>query len=96
MLKQYARELSGLTKQQALVALSTKNLTSKPIEQVLSQMGLIASEDIIQAELLQTTLAKQAEILDSLDMFNMNTKTEKIYIFSIQNYNIYNHLNFSQ
>lgn len=80
VLQKYADELSGLTKRQALVALSTKNLTDTQVDQVLSQMGLIALEDRIQAELLETTLAqqglstaKQVAILNSLDMINMDT-----------------------
>ena len=56
---QYANALKGLNKEQALLALSYKNLSVQQKEQILSQMGLIASENTIQSELLQTTLTQK-------------------------------------
>lgn len=72
--------ISGLNLQQAQLALSTKNLTQEQMNQVLAQAGLIASEDTIQSELLQTTLAqsslsaeKQKAILVALGLMDATT-----------------------
>ena len=46
--------------QQAQLALSTRNLTQEQMHQVLVQAGLIASEDKIQAELVQSALAQSS------------------------------------
>ena len=72
--------ISGLNLQQAQLALSTRNLTQEQINQVLVQTGLIASEDKIQAELVQSALAqsslsaeKQKAILMELGLMDANT-----------------------
>lgn len=52
--------IKGLDLQQAQLALSTKNLTKEQMNQVLVQAGIIASEDKIQAELVQSALAQSA------------------------------------
>ena len=77
---QYANALNGLNKEQALLALSYKNLSVQQKEQILSQMGLIASENTIQSELLQTTLAQKGvsaeranAILVELGLMNAET-----------------------
>lgn len=66
--------------QQAQLALSTKNLTKEQMNQVLVQAGLIASEDQIQAELVQSALAqsslsaeKQKAILIGTGLINRRT-----------------------
>lgn len=59
VVQQYANALSGLNEKQVLLALSYKKLSAEQKEQILLQMGLKASEDTIQAELLQTTLAQK-------------------------------------
>lgn len=76
--------INGLNLQQAQLALSTRNLTQEQMHQVLVQAGLIASEDKIQAELVQSALAqsslsaeKQKAILMDLDL--MNKRTLEIY-----------------
>ncbi|MBE7036086.1 MAG: hypothetical protein E7403_02195 [Ruminococcaceae bacterium] len=63
--------------QQAQLALSTKILTDEQKKQILVQAGLKASEDAIQAELLETTLKqagvsaeKRKTILDTLGLMN--------------------------
>ncbi len=72
--------INGLNLQQAQLALSTRNLTQKQMNQVLVQAGLIASEDRIQAELLQSALAqaglsaeKQKAILKELELIDVTT-----------------------
>lgn len=77
---QYANALKGLNKEQALLALSYKNLSIQQKEQILSQMGLIASENTIQSELLQTALAQKGvskekanAIMIDLGLMNSNT-----------------------
>ena len=72
--------INGLNLQQAQLVLSTKNLTQEQMNQVLTQAGLIASENTIQAELLQTTLAqqglsveKQKAVLVELGLMNSQT-----------------------
>lgn len=77
---QYANALNGLNKEQALLALSYKNLSIQQKEQILSQMGLIASENTIQSELLQTALAQKGvskekanAIMIDLGLMNSNT-----------------------
>lgn len=65
---------------QAELALSTKMLTNEQKQQILAETGLIATENTIQAELLQTTLAqaglnaeKQNSILKDLGLMNIKT-----------------------
>ena len=53
-----AASINGLNLQQAQLALSTKHLTQERMNQVLVEAALIASEDKIKAELVQTTLAQ--------------------------------------
>lgn len=72
--------IKGLNIQQAQLALSFKHLTQEQMNQVLVQAGLIASEDKIQAELLQTALAQSAlseeqkkSILTKLKLINAET-----------------------
>ncbi|MEY8338486.1 hypothetical protein AALB16_10770 [Lachnospiraceae bacterium 62-35] len=72
--------ISGLNRQQAKLALSTKLLTKEQMNQVLIKADLIASEDRIQAELLQSALAhtklskaQQQGILDRLNLINKET-----------------------
>lgn len=50
--------VSGLSKEQALLVLSTKNLTNAQKEQVLLSAGIIATEDKISASVLSQALAK--------------------------------------
>lgn len=80
LVQQYANSLKGLNLQQAQLALSTKILTDGQKEQILVQAGLKASEDAIQAELLQTTLEqkglnveKQRAILIELGLMDATT-----------------------
>lgn len=80
VVQQYASALNGLNKEQVLLALSYKNLSTQQKEQILAQMGLIASENTIQSELLQTTLAqkgvsaeKSKAILVELGLMNAET-----------------------
>jgi len=49
--------IKGLSKEQALLALSTKSLSNEQTKQILVNAGIIASEDKIQAELVQSALA---------------------------------------
>lgn len=65
---------------QAELALSTKILTNEQKQQILAETGLIATENTIQAELLQTTLAqaglnseKQNAILKDVGLMNAQT-----------------------
>ena len=77
---QYASALNGLNKEQALLALSSKKLTIQQKEQILANMGLIASENAIQSELIKTTLAQRGvntetanAILIHLGLMDANT-----------------------
>ena len=77
---QYANQLRGLSAQQVELALSTKMLTAEQKQQIMVELGLVASENKIQAELLQTTLAqsglsaeKQKAILLELELINATT-----------------------
>ena len=77
---QYANQLRGLSAQQVELALSTKLLTAEQKQQIMAELGLIASENKIQSELLQTTLAqaglsaeKQKAILLELKLINATT-----------------------
>lgn len=77
---QYANQLRGLSAQQVELALSTKLLTAEQKQQIMVELGLVASENKIQAELLQTTLAqsglsaeKQKAILLQLELINATT-----------------------
>ena len=77
---QYANQLRGLSAQQVKLALSTKLLTAEQKQQIMAELGLIASENKIQSELLQTTLAqaglsveKQKAVLDGLNLINVTT-----------------------
>ena len=77
--------INGLNLQQAKLVLSVKNLTKEQMNQVLVQAGLIASEDKIQAELVQAALTqsslsaeKQKAILIELGL--MKQKTGEILI----------------
>ncbi len=72
--------INGLNLQQARLALSTRNLTKEQINQVLVQAGLIASENTIKAELVQSALAqaglsaeKQMAILTELGLMDATT-----------------------
>ena len=72
--------INGLSLQQAQLSLSTRNLTQEQMNQVLVQAGLIASENQIQAELIQSALAqsglsaeKQKAILSELGLMNVRT-----------------------
>ena len=76
----YVDAISGLNKEQALLALSTQQLTDEQKEQILIQAGLITSEDTIQSELLQTALTQQGvdatrteSILIELGLMNAET-----------------------
>lgn len=77
---QYANQLRGLSAQQVELALSTKLLTDEQKQQIMVELGLVASENKIQSELLQTTLAqaglsaeKQKAVLDGLNLINVTT-----------------------
>lgn len=77
--------INGLNLKQAQLALSTKNLTQEQMNQVLVQAGLIASEDKIQAELVQSALTqanlsaeKQKTILAELNL--MNIRTNELFV----------------
>lgn len=72
--------VSGLSKEQALLVLSTKNLTRAQKEQVLVEAGIIASNDKINASIVQRTLAEstltaeqQKDILTKLELINVKT-----------------------
>lgn len=72
--------INGLNLQQAQLVLSTKNLTQEQMNQVLVQAGLVASENKIQAELLQSALVqsslsteKQKAILTELSLMDAKT-----------------------
>lgn len=77
---QYANQLRGLSAQQVELALSTKLLTAEQKQQIMVELGLVASENKIQSELLQTTLAqsglsaeKQKAVLTELNLINATT-----------------------
>lgn len=81
VVKQYANALSGLNKEQTLLALSSKNLTTQQEKAILVEMGLINTENAIQSELLQTALSQQGvnketanAILIKLGLMDVNTK----------------------
>lgn len=63
VVKSLSDAINGLNLQQAQLALSTKNLSNEQMNQILVQAGLKASEDHIQAELVQSALA-QAHLSD--------------------------------
>ena len=72
--------VSGLSKEQALLVLSTKNLTQAQKEQVLIEAGIIASNDKINASIVQRALAEstltaeqQKDILTKLELINVET-----------------------
>lgn len=72
--------VSGLSKEQALLVLSTKNLTQAQKEQVLIEAGIIASNDKINASIVQRALAEstlateqQKDILTKLELVNVET-----------------------
>ena len=72
--------ISGLSKEQALLVLSTKNLTQAQTEQVLVEAGIIASNDKINASIVQRALAEstltaeqQKDILTKLELVNVET-----------------------
>ena len=72
--------VSGLSKEQALLVLSTKNLTQVQTEQVLVEAGIIASNDKINASIVQRALAEstltaeqQKDILTKLELVNVET-----------------------
>ena len=69
-----------MTAQQAQLVLSTKLLTTEQKQQIMSELGLVATENTIQSELLQTALAqaglnaaKQEAILKSLGLQEAET-----------------------
>jgi len=69
--------IKGLSKEQALLALSTKSLSNEQTKQILVNAGIIASEDKIQAELVQSALAdanlSKATILKKLGLIDATT-----------------------
>lgn len=72
--------VSGLSKEQALLVLSTKNLTQAQKEQVLIEAGIIASNDKINASIVQRALTEstltaeqQKDILTKLELINVET-----------------------
>lgn len=72
--------ISGLSKEQALLVLSTKNLSQAQTEQVLVNAGLMASNSSISASLLTRKLAESAlsaeqqkQILTTLGLINAQT-----------------------
>lgn len=72
--------INGLNLQQAQLVLSTRNLTKEQMSQVLVQAGLIASENTIQATLIQSALAQnglstetQKSILEKLKLIDVTT-----------------------
>ena len=72
--------VSGLSKEQALLVLSTKNLTQAQKEQVLIEAGIIASNDKINASIVQRALAEstltaeqQKDILTKLELIDVET-----------------------
>ena len=72
--------VSGLSKEQALLVLSTKNLTQAQTEQVLVEAGIIASNDKINASIVQRALTEstltaeqQKDILTKLELIDVET-----------------------
>lgn len=72
--------VSNLSEEQALLVLSSKNLTKAQTEQVLVEAGIIASNDKISASLLQRKLIgsmltkeQQKELLTSLGLIDAKT-----------------------
>ena len=72
--------VSNLSEEQALLVLSSKNLTKAQTEQVLVEAGIIASNDKISASLLQRKLIgsmltkeQQKELLTSLGLIDGQT-----------------------
>ena len=72
--------VSGLSKEQALLVLSTKNLTQAQKEQVLIEAGIIASNDKINASIVQRAFAEstftaeqQKDILTKLELIDVET-----------------------
>ncbi len=72
--------VSGLSKEQALLVLSSKSLTQVQQEQVLIEAGIIASNDKINASMVQRALAEstltaeqQKDILTKLELVNIET-----------------------
>lgn len=72
--------VSGLSKEQALLVLSTKSLTNAQKEQVLASAGIIATDNKISASLLAQSLSKskltienQKQILSSLELTDAQT-----------------------
>ena len=57
-LKEMSSAVSGLSKEQALLVLSTKNLNAAQQEQVLLAAGIISSENSITASAISQALAK--------------------------------------
>ena len=81
LVQQYADSLRGLNLQQAQLALSTKLLSDNQKEQILVKAGLKASEDFIQAELIQSALLQnevndetREAILYELELIDLKTK----------------------
>lgn len=66
-LEAYSKAVTGLSEKQALLALSTKNLTDKQKEQILTEAGIIGSTEKISA-------SKAAEALSSS---KLSSETQK-------------------
>lgn len=72
--------VAGLNEQQALLVLSTKNLTAEQANQVLVEAGIIATNEKISASLAQRALLgsslnaeQQTAVLTSLGLIDANT-----------------------
>jgi len=72
--------VSGLSEKQALLALSTKNLTAEQTNQVLVEAGIIASNEKISAGIVQRVLTgttldaeQKSAILTTLGLVDANT-----------------------
>ena len=77
---QYANQLRGLSVQQVELALSTKLLTAEQKKQIMVELGLVASENQVQANLVKTALTQagvnaetQNAILKELELINVTT-----------------------
>lgn len=77
---QYANQLRGLSAQQVELALSTKLLTAEQKKQIMVELGLVASGNQIQANLVKTALTQagvntetQNAILKELELINVTT-----------------------
>ena len=77
---QYANQLRGLSAQQVELALSTKLLTAEQKKQIMVELGLVASENQVQANLVKTALTQagvnaetQNAILKELELINVTT-----------------------